>query len=332
VPADGVFAAKAAHEAQIFRRANVVGLAVGNRRVNGSETEETCILVFVDRKWPAKHLRGRDIVPKTIEGVRTDVVETGRFRALELVQSVAGERTRRVRPAVGGVSLGHVRVSAGTFGVLARRNGLSVILSNNHVLANTNQAKAGDPIFQPGPADGGRQDDTIARLSDFVPIQFTERSVGPGGRLLERLLSPVLRIFGFGVKRLPSEATNRVDAAIAVPLDPSLVGQEILGIPRVVGTAEGRIGTRVRKSGRTTGVTEGKVTGVDAVVEVDYGGRNAIFRGQIVSDLRSAAGDSGSLVVDREGRAIGLLFAGGRSTTLINPIGAVAELLDLDVG
>jgi hypothetical protein len=99
----------------------------------------------------------------------------------------------------------------------------------------------------------------------------------------------------------------------------------------VSGTVEASLGLRVRKSGRTTGVTRGRVTGLDAVVEVEYRGRTAIFRGQIVSDIASRGGDSGSLVVDEQGRAVGLLFAGGLTTTLINPIGAVAELLDVSI-
>jgi NS3 serine protease len=65
---------------------------------------------------------------------------------------------------------------------------------------------------------------------------------------------------------------------------------------------------------------------------VDYGGRSAIFRGQIVADVPSQGGDSGSLVVDDRGRAVGLLFAGSASTTLINPIGAISELLDVVIG
>lgn len=331
MPVD-VRAAKAAHEAAIFGRANVVGVAVGNKKVRGQATDERCILVYVERKRPEAELRPRDVVPKAIEGVRTDVVETGRFRAVELVQSLDGDRTRRIRPAPGGVSLGHYRITAGTFGILAQRNGRPVILSNNHVLANANDAELGDPILQPGPADGGRFQDAIARLADFVPIQFNERPLGPIGRFLERVLGPLLRFLGLGVKRLSSGRTNLVDAAIAVPIDPGLVAPDLLGIGRVSGSGEASIGQRVRKSGRTTGVTEGRVTGIDAVVEVDYLGRTAIFREQIVTDLDSRGGDSGSLVIDDRGRAIGLLFAGGLSTTLINPMAAVASSLDLELG
>src|SRR5207249_9572076 len=91
------------------------------------------------------------------------------------------------------------------------------------------------------------------------------------------------------------------DAAIAEPIETRLVAPDILGIGHVRGTKEPDIGMRVRKSGRTTGVTAGRITAIDAVVEVDYGGPSAIFREQIVSDLSSEGGDSGSLVVD-EGR------------------------------
>ena len=84
----------------------------------------------------------------------------------------------RMRPAPGGVSVGHFRITAGTIGCLSRgrtapRNARLMILSNNHVLANSNNAAFGDCICQPGPADGGRcPADQIAILERFVPINF----------------------------------------------------------------------------------------------------------------------------------------------------------------
>ena len=118
---------------------------------------------------------------------------------------------------------------------------------------------------------------------------------------------------------------------MAEPIETRLVAPDILGIGRVRGLKEPDIGLRVRKSGRTTGVTEGRITAIDAVVEVDYGGPTAIFREQIVSDLPSKGGDSGSLVVDEGRHAVGLLFAGGATTTLINPIAAVAHFLNIAI-
>ena len=328
-----VRAAKVAHEAAIFARANVVGVAVGNKMIHGQDTNERCIVVFVERKRPEEELRHHDVVPKEIDGVLTDVVESGRFTAIPLVQSMDGNRTHRMRPALGGVSIGHYRITAGTLGVLVRRQGRPAILSNNHVLANENAGQIGDPILQPGPVDGGRLQDAIARLTDFVPIRFNQRAMGPVAQFLERAVAPLLGAFGLSLKRLPSGQDNLVDAAVAEPIDASLVASDILDIGRVSGTTDATIGLAVRKSGRTTALTAGHVTAVDAVVEVDYGGgRTAIFRGQIVSDMLSKGGDSGSLVVDDRSRAVGLLFAGGPTTTLINPIGAIMQFLDIVIG
>ena len=51
------------------------------------------------------------------------------------------------------------------------------MLSDAHVLANEGMASPGDGILQPGPVDGGAPDgDSFARLSDFVPFEFTETS------------------------------------------------------------------------------------------------------------------------------------------------------------
>ena len=41
-------AAKAAHEHDLLGRENVLGVAVGRRIVGGRETDETCIVVYVD--------------------------------------------------------------------------------------------------------------------------------------------------------------------------------------------------------------------------------------------------------------------------------------------
>ena len=176
---EGVRVAKAVHEAELLERAHVVGVAVGRKVAHGRETDETCIVVYVDHKEDEVELSRRDRVPRAFDGVRTDVVETGRFRALELLETVAMDHTRRMRPAPGGVSIAHAKVTAGTLGILAhRRSGEAVILSNNHVLANSNDARPGDAILQPGPYDGGRPQDAVASLAQFVPIQFRERELG----------------------------------------------------------------------------------------------------------------------------------------------------------
>lgn len=295
-----------AHESWLLRRRNVLGVGIARKVVGGRQTDEPCIVVFVERKVPKPRLGRKELIPEVIESMKTDVVETGRIVALQ-------SRTGRVRPAPGGVSIGHHRITAGTLGVIARRSGARMILSNNHVLANSNDAAVGDPLLQPGAHDGGTSNDRIATLDRFVPIVF------------DGFWDWLLSLFG-----IVRQAPNVVDAALGKPLNDADVSDEILQIGRVAGTAPPSIGMSVRKSGRTTGLTQGTVSAVAVTVRVSYGlTKTARFRDQIVAGPMSQGGDSGSLVVDSSNRAVGLLFAGSTNTTILNPISEVASLLGL---
>src|SRR2546428_7512401 len=103
MPADDVRAAKAAYEGAIFARANVVGVAIGNKVIRGSETDERCIVVFVEAKKPESQLRHCDVVPTTFGNVRTAIAVTGRFHALRSDQAIDLGPTNRTHPAPGGV-------------------------------------------------------------------------------------------------------------------------------------------------------------------------------------------------------------------------------------
>ncbi len=77
---------------------------------------------------------------------------------------------------MGGISVGHKDISAGTLGGYVRDNvtGELMILSNNHVLANVDAGKVGDAILQPGNADGGTLPaDKIGTLARFVPLRVS---------------------------------------------------------------------------------------------------------------------------------------------------------------
>ncbi|NEN99206.1 MAG: hypothetical protein F6K50_28115 [Moorea sp. SIO3I7] len=226
----------------------------------------------------------------------------------------------KIRPAPGGVSVGHTRVTAGTLGCLARgrrapRNGRLLMLSNNHVIANSNNASFRDPIIQPGRLDGGRSPrDQIAILERFVPINFR------GGR-------------------------NYVDAATGWCW-PSRVRKELVyvsgGSPRYFRVSSRIVACRrgmiVGKSGRTTQLTRGQVTDCNATIRVNYGGgRVALFADQITirgtSGNFSAGGDSGSLIwtYDSRRNPVGLLFAGGGGLTFANKITRVMAALDINL-
>ena len=93
-----------------------------------------------------------------------------------------------------------------------------------------------------------------------------------------------------------------------------------------------KVGDIVQKTGRTTNFTTGRVTNINGTVNVNYGGGNvAKFCRQIITTDMSAGGDSGSLVTDREEGAVGLLFAGSATRTIVNNILYVQALLRVRV-
>lgn len=163
----------------------------------------------------------------------------------------------------------------------------------------------GDDVIQPGTFHGGSApDDVIGKLANFVPILF-------------------------------DGSPNTIDAAIASTTT-ALLGNATpsdgYGTPQS-GTVAASINMKVKKFGRTTGLTKGQVYALNATVNVGYSTGVALFVGQIIitPGSFSAGGDSGSLIVaDPKGKnkgdkdkPVGLLFAGSSLYTIANPIDAV---------
>jgi hypothetical protein len=226
----------------------------------------------------------------------------------------------RERPSPCGISVGHVDITAGTQGALARgrsgaRQNRLLLLSNNHVLADVNAGEVGDAIIQPGRADGGTDPaGRIALLEKWVTIDFA------------------------------AGAANLVDCATAWCW-PDRVRREFIyssggtwAYFRVGSTPTAAVvGLPVGKSGRTTQLTSGRVIDANASIRVNMGeGRVANFRDQITirgnnDVLFSAGGDSGSLIWTWDTRRlpVGLLFAGGNQLTFANKIHHVLAGLDI---
>ena len=208
-----------------------------------------------------------------------------------------------------GVSTGHPNITAGTIGARVKdSDGNVYALSNNHVYADVNAATIGDNVLQPGPYDGGKDPaDAIGSLDDFEPIDF--------------------------------DGDNIIDAAIALSSTAELgnaTPSDGYGSPRSA-TAAVFMNQKVMKYGRTTGLTKGFVYVFNATVNVGYSSGVARFKNQIIitPGKFSAGGDSGSLVVVLEGadarKPVGLLFAGSRRFTVINPIGAVLNRFNVTI-
>lgn len=319
----------------LMQRRNVVACGVGYKILGGEQTSEPSIMVSVTQKQPPEALDPADLVPSMIEDVPTDVVETGEIVAQAI------DREGRVRPVRPGVSIGHQDSTAGTLGAFVRREEQVFALSNNHVLAMLNQAEVGDAILQPGPADGGGLLDQIGQLAEFVPIRFLGEESEPTDDEPSGCSAAVAQALN-AIRGLTSATTaspvplgspvNYVDAAIStladtVAYDPRIV--DVGGLP--LGVSVPTLGMRVIKSGRTTGLTQGTVMQLEVTVDVTYEEHTARFLNQIMCSPMSERGDSGSLVLDFERSAIGLLFSGSDYVTVVNPIQAVLKAFKVDL-
>lgn len=162
-----VFQAQRVFQNSLLAKPNVVGVAVGLKNSVGDPS----VCVLVERKVPVAALTAAETVPKEVDGVKTDVVEVGYLRAYDSPRD-------RYRPEIpSGISIGHYKITAGTLGTIVtdRLTGEKLLLSNNHVLANSNDALVGDAILQPGPADGGQNPaDLVARLERFIALRYVD--------------------------------------------------------------------------------------------------------------------------------------------------------------
>ncbi len=236
-------------------------------------------------------------IPASLDGIPVEVQVTGEFTAHAL--------TKRYRPVPIGVSVGNNNeCAAGTIGCVVMKAGKSYILSNNHVLARENNAALGEPIVQPGRYDNKPRcankvaTDQVAVLSDFEPIKF-------GGE------------------------ANTYDAAIAEYITTDFTCATLAEFYGLPGTSPvtATVGMAIKKVGRTTSLTTGTVTAINATINVGYTNGTATFTGQIVTSASfDKSGDSGSLVVTNDASAnpVALLFAGTTDgTAIVSPIAPV---------
>jgi len=265
-----------------------------------------CIQVFISdanqELWPGA---GVAALPNSYRGVPVLPIEMP--VAAFLSAEISNNYPQGIRDAqeviVGGISGANTNLTdeSGTIGYfctrkskLPRRKEIHM-LSNSHVFADLRKTKVDDTdlIMQPSPGEPA-SNRPIGSLVDFSPLRFDDDINSP----------------------------NHIDAAIAKlwapqqhqPLIP-LIGS----VKGYVETKDVEIGEAVRKFGRTTGYTEGQLFSIclDIWIRYDRTGQKAFFRDQFLIDPALpqftkfvSGGDSGSLLVDAEQHAIGLIFAG----------------------
>src|SRR5262245_12500373 len=277
---------------------NINSVGVGYRLKDGERTDELTLQFTVGQKIAPEALEAAPTrsIPKTVtaNGItfETDVVErTFDKQPVAVETDTKAERKRRLDPMFPGVSIGHVRVTAGTLGCLVRENasGEMRVLSNWHVLSG-DTGELGDPIVQPGPFDDNR--------------------VGENGS--GKLVRSFLGLAG--------------DCAIA-SIDGRGATETLFDLAvQVRRLGDPELGDRVVKSGRTTAVTYGIVSRVHTITKLEYGSKGIQKIGGFeigVDDAHPAengessmGGDSGSawMATDEHDAAtdmmLGLHFAG----------------------
>jgi hypothetical protein len=292
---------QARHTKEMMAVKGVVGTATG---IN--DAGEPSVVIFTSTTAKPGS------IPRNLEGIPVAVKVTGPFEAKKAVgkQKASSFKTTAVlpMPVPIGVSTGNIgQCEAGTISARVKdSSGNYYALSNNHVYALENGAPIGSEILQPGLYDTRcmiRGNNDIGSLYSFVPIDFSAGN------------------------------SNTVDAAIVISSTAQLGNSTPAngyGTPSST-TVAPSVGLAVQKYGRTTQLTKGSISAINATVTVSYGNNeNATFVNQIIVTTKGAfikAGDSGSLLVTNNSAAnpVGLLFAGNSSGTysIANPISAV---------
>lgn len=309
------------------KSANIHAIGVG--KIDG--TDEYCIQVFVeDANGEMLEDPPTQLLPERYRNLPIVIYEMPRadflsFR-VNLEEDFSADESRRPHETLkGGISGANANLANdfGTIGYFFRPNFIDsaahiflkkhvYLLSNSHVFADLTKEEKDDSdlIMHPSPGDPAASK-AVAELYNYAPI-----------------------IFGGDV-----ENPNFVDAAIAKLFSGQNHSKEISRIGKIenyLSKEQVELRSNCHKVGRTTGFTSGKIFSIHLSIWVKYSakGKEAFFKDQfliIPTDKSSfvRGGDSGSLVVDDENRAVGLIFAGASEKTALQ-FSDIEQALDLE--
>jgi hypothetical protein len=337
--------------AHLFSFPNVRSVGAGPVWEEGRMTKELGIIVGVEEKLPKAMLTRENIIPRELEGtgIRVDVIRAENPRALPLLHSAAEipeydcawYDTMR-----SGVGLAHFQVTGGTLGDY--RADWNDGTSNNHVVANQNNASPGDPIYQPSPIC--QVDNRIvAELAAFEPIKFLgEDSQCPWSQSWAAFWNYFMETAN---RKTRFKALTKLDPFAADAVNHVDVGfirfkEGILADERIERTEkewrgyrdEAELGEMLFKSGARTRYTEFPCIQKYVSVSVQYSlGKIAMYENQDVGDnpggTKVNAGDSG----DMDGglsdiKRTDLTFAGSDTLSILSPYMFVREAHERLIG
>jgi hypothetical protein len=299
----------------LLQQAEILGTAVG---VDASGIPALTVYVDRDAANAGEVIRN---LPREFRGVGVQVHLTDQFHAMAGVVSHTAKQAPPIQLGTSGgwsKDLANGYCCSGTLGSLVLIGSTQYILGNYHVFesdivsgGNNTTAQTGDPIIQPGLVDVNCNKNLAQTVATLV-----KKSSLPNSNVdcaIAKVVSGMVRTDGAILEIGPISQT----------------------------TLAASLNLAVKKSGRTTGLSRSRISGLNATIRVVYDNECAggtaftkTFTGQIVITNHGKkflnSGDSGSLMVQdvaTKPRAVGLLFAGSSTSAIANPIGQVLSFL-----
>jgi hypothetical protein len=318
----------------------VVGVGFGHKQVGGVFSDDVCLIVFVREKRPAADIPPDERIPASYEGYGTDVREP-----VDTV-SLGCDNETEYSTIQGGIQIQAEPTSAGTLGCIVRRRGDAgrenvYLLSCKHVLWSASQG-AGSYVYHPKHPSAGRPSNSLgpvqaAAMKGNVTSMVPDKSGNPvqdsfyidcataridiDSKCCGSTCTKDVTEYSESVIDLQVNGVNTISDVHSVVYDPAAV---------VPSGPAGPTGPFVYKVGRTTGLTRGIVRVVNAhitaaadssvpgsgpiaavnVIEIEFDPISTTTHLNCHGNPYFAeAGDSGSLLVDGSGRAVGLVNA-----------------------
>lgn len=280
---------------------NVLGVGITAMTDPGNNTDKLAFLLLVDtlgyanQTLPAVSQSGYPVLLEEVGSIRAQSHQDGAAAFAEGELELTQGFQAKYRPVTCGVSIAPgTKAYSGTLGCQVTLNNVKYMLSNNHVLADCNSVAPGTVITQPSIEDQGNDPaDVIGALSYFVPL------AAPGGT--SPVDAAIAQFDGTKNDARMERGENKVEKMVA-PITLPYIGME------------------VQKSGRTTGVTKGKVAAIGLTIATDYAGYGIVtiqntFSVKHVSGHFSRPGDSGSVITTApKNNPVGLLFGSSPDT------------------
>jgi hypothetical protein len=344
---------------QLMQIPGVVGVGYGYKQRAGVTTQELSLRVYVRAKRPRSSLADHELVPATVNGLATDVIELRPARLL------ACESTSAVSPLVGGITVTNLKtvtssgvtgVGLGTLGCLCTLNDVGGrdrigLLSNHHVLASGGAA-VGDTVYNPQltPAGGGNfsldpaNQNPVGELRDLGLMgqySFTYPGAGEaqGSYFLDCASAKVSTnysswchtnigtTFDKRIRDLAVGGSDVVAGVARITEDDLQPGSDYVVVK--VGRATGKTTGKVVDTQSPFALADPAVTGTGIILVENTGpncGSPTVFADH---------GDSGSVVVNSDRKIIGLLFGGATdaspTTGFVSHIHPVLDKLRMTV-